>query len=66
MNGRLLYIRSKSRTTNPDIIKTIAQKFFAYFFTKKYGAYFLQKSRLQQNFAQKNLFFFAGQAVDFL
>ena len=37
--------KSKSRITNLDIIKTIAQKFFAYFFSKKYGAYFLQKSR---------------------
>ena len=32
---RLLYIRSKSRTTNSDNTITLAQKFFAYFFTKK-------------------------------
>ena len=32
---RLLYIRSKSRTTNSDTTITLSQKFFAYFFTKK-------------------------------
>ncbi len=34
---RLLYIRSKSRKTNSYTTITLAQKFFAYFFTKKYG-----------------------------
>ena len=33
----LLYIRSKSRTTNSDTTITIAQKFFFYFFFKKVG-----------------------------
>ena len=32
---RLLYIRSKSRKTNYDTTITLAQKIFAYFFTKK-------------------------------
>ena len=44
----LLYIRRKSRKTNLDIAINPAQKFFAYFFTKKYGACFIYEEKAER------------------
>ena len=38
-------MQSNRRVNNSYIIKTLTQKFFAYFFTKKYGACFRKKKK---------------------